>query len=314
MKALLDAVDELLAQVAADDWAAVWDAVLDGGWPLAGIPEEHGGAGGTTADLVAIVTRAARHRVRIPLAETALAAWVLARAGRSDLLADLRVGTVAVPEAPVPWARAADLIVRYGPGGAALLRPGEDEVTVEEGANIADEPRDRLRAAAGTPLPGAPALAEVRVRAGLLRAAACVGAAEAALDLTRRHVTTREQFGRPLARIPAVAGGVAIMAGELDQARAALDRAARAPGSPAAVAAARLCAGRAASTIARLAHQLHGAIGITREYDLHVHTRRLWAWRDEDGGEHSWAVELGTAAAEGTEQRLWDVLTGVPAE
>lgn len=321
---LTGAVDDVLGSAGEDagrDLPPVWDTVLEAGWPFVGVPEERGGSGGTVADLVTIVSRAARHPVRIPLAETALAAWVLAAAGRGDLLDGLRVAAVAVPDAPTAWARAADLIVWCGPDGAALLDPRTDPVTIERGENIAGEPRDRVRAQTTvTPLTDAPGIGEIRARAGLLRAAACVGAAGAALDLTRRHVTVREQFGRPLARIPAVASAVAIMAAELGQAAAALDRAVRVHDqgtgggeASAATAAARVCAGRAATTVARLSHQVHGAIGITREYPLHVCTRRLWAWRDEDGTEHSWAAALGTAAADGAEQQLWDVLTAVPA-
>jgi alkylation response protein AidB-like acyl-CoA dehydrogenase len=319
---LAGAVDDVLGSAGEDagrDLPPVWDTVLEAGWPFVGVPEELGGSGGTAGDLVTIIARAARHPVRIPLVETALAAWVLARAGRADLLDGLRVAAVAVPDVPAPWAHAADLLVWCGPDGTALLDPRADTVTIERSTNIAGEPRDHVHVQAvdATPLPEAPGATEIRARAGLLRAAACVGAAAAALDLTRRHVTVREQFGRPLARIPAVASAVAVMAGEIGQAAAALDRAVRVHDgggdTSAATAAARVCAGRAATTVARLSHQVHGAIGITREYPLHIHTRRLWAWRDEDGAEHLWAVALGTAAAGGTEQQLWDVLTAVPA-
>ncbi|KZS73952.1 hypothetical protein A4G29_20040 [Mycobacterium kansasii] len=44
-----------------------------------------------------------------------------------------------------------------------------------------------------------------------------------------------------------------------------------------------------------VAHQTHGAIGMTKEHPLHYLTRRLWAWRDECGGHHRWAHRLGAA-------------------
>jgi acyl-CoA dehydrogenase len=69
-----------------------------------------------------------------------------------------------------------------------------------------------------------------------------------------------------------------------------------------AVAAAKVRAGLAATAGARSAHQIHGAIGTTREYELHVHTGSLWAWRDEYGDERTWAQRLGEtlqAAPEG---------------
>src|SRR4029450_6735743 len=50
-----------------------------------------------------------------------------------------------------------------------------------------------------------------------------------------------------------------------------------------AAAAAKVRAGTAVEVVARLAHQVHGAIGFTQEYRLHHLTRGLWAWGDEAG-------------------------------
>src|SRR5690606_3904796 len=73
--------------------------------------------------------------------------------------------------------------------------------------------------------------------------------------------------------------------------------------------AAKLRAGEAAGVCAAIAHQAHGAIGVTREYSLHPLTRRLWSWRDEYGSEAYWAERIGKAAmAEGAD-RLWSWLT-----
>jgi acyl-CoA dehydrogenase len=51
-----------------------------------------------------------------------------------------------------------------------------------------------------------------------------------------------------------------------------------------------------APQIANTAHAVHGAIGISAEYDLQLYTRRMHAWRIEDGGETLWAARLGGAA------------------
>src|SRR5215211_7873291 len=42
-------------------------------------------------------------------------------------------------------------------------------------------------------------------------------------------------------------------------------------------------AAAAVEVVARLAHQVPGAIGFTQEHRLHHLTRRLWSWRDEGG-------------------------------
>jgi len=60
-----------------------------------------------------------------------------------------------------------------------------------------------------------------------------------------------------------------------------------------------------------IAHQVHGAMGFTREYSLHQSTRRLWAWRDDFGAEGAWAMRLGKIAADGGASELWPALTSL---
>ena len=73
--------------------------------------------------------------------------------------------------------------------------------------------------------------------------------------------------------------------------------------------AAKARAGEAASIAAGLAHQAHGAIGFTREYELHYATRRLWSWRDEFGNEAEWNRVVGRAALAAGADGLWPALT-----
>ena len=58
-----------------------------------------------------------------------------------------------------------------------------------------------------------------------------------------------------------------------------------------------------------IAHQVHGAMGFTREYPLQVFTRRLWTWRDDFGSETQWAEELGAMVAAGGADDYWACLT-----
>ena len=62
-------------------------------------------------------------------------------------------------------------------------------------------------------------------------------------------------------------------------------------------------ASEACYEVTRIAHQLHGAIGYTREHDLHRFTRRLWTWRDADGDEGYWQERVGAAAIRGERGR-----------
>ncbi|MCX2730340.1 acyl-CoA dehydrogenase family protein [Saccharopolyspora sp. NFXS83] len=321
--------DALLAEVAADVLGSatpqdaddrlpeVWTTMAELEWPLVSIPEGSGGAGGSVADLLALVGAVAEHGLSAPLAEAALARWALAAAGRADLpglVLPAWEDDTGVPRG-TGWARHARNLVVWPRTGPAYLA---DMATarVFPGTNLAAEPRDTVAVGAGarTPLPDAPARSAAVDRAALLNAAAITGAARGAHEITRLHVTRREQFGRPLIALKAVANSLARMRAELVSTRAALDRACTAhTEDPArarpATATAKIRAARAATSIARDAHQLHGAMGVTREHSLHHVTRKLWAWRDEHGAEREWSAWLGRTALAAGEDELWEHLT-----
>ena len=52
----------------------------------------------------------------------------------------------------------------------------------------------------------------------------------------------------------------------------------------------------AAAEVAAIAHAVHGAIGVTAEYELQLFTRRLHEWRVDHGSEAYWYQRLGEAA------------------
>jgi acyl-CoA dehydrogenase len=56
---------------------------------------------------------------------------------------------------------------------------------------------------------------------------------------------------------------------------------------------------------------VHGAIGFTYEHRLHFFTKRLWAWRDEYGGEAEWSELLGRHMAAAGADRLWAEITAI---
>ncbi|WP_436777420.1 acyl-CoA dehydrogenase family protein [Yinghuangia sp. YIM S09857] len=317
--------DTPLAERSSD---RLWDTLRGLGLTLVGVDESRGGSGGDLRELVTVVRTLGLHACGLPVAEAALSAWVLS--GDRDVsdrvriafhidggygadLSELRIPAVA-------WLRGADGVVLFdGRGAATYLDLASSDVEVEHGTNLAGEPRDtlKIRGTVGRPVKGAPAMAETRARHALLRAAAIAGAAEGAYRLTREYVMQREQFGKPLARIPAVAASLASMKVALVQLDAAVERAADVLGEGAepdrrgiaAAAAAAVIASETAATCARTAHQLHGAMGVTREYPLHHHTKRLWAWPGEVGAEAHSAEYLGKLALEQGESVVWDELT-----
>ena len=51
-------------------------------------------------------------------------------------------------------------------------------------------------------------------------------------------------------------------------------------------------------------HAVHGAIGVTEEFDLQMFTRRLHEWRMQYGGESYWSRRLGRALLEASSPPL----------
>lgn len=175
---------------------------------------------------------------------------------------------------------------------------------------------------AGVMVPGLP-VAELMLpdaNEALLAAATVslmAGAMGQALALSIEHVNTRQQFGRPLGKFQAVQQSLAVMACEVravDAAAAALAARLDAAGlDPTAadfeIAAAKLRANRAVGIVTAIAHQVHGAIGFTREYDLNRVTIPLMRWRGEHGNDAHWAQRLGRQVAGFGGRGLWEAMT-----
>jgi acyl-CoA dehydrogenase len=122
------------------------------------------------------------------------------------------------------------------------------------------------------------------------------------------------QFGRPIGKFQAVQHMLALLAGHAAAAGAAADAAIDAGAirpSEFAVAVAKARIGEAAGKGAEIAHQIHAAMGYTREHNLHFVSRRLWAWRDEFGNETHWQMRLGRLVARQGADALWPMLTAL---
>lgn len=118
----------------------------------------------------------------------------------------------------------------------------------------------------------------------LALAAEASGAMGAALDVTVEYVKRRRQFGRAIGSFQAVQHRLSQCAVQREATRWLVYETASdgAPAEAAATAAAYATA--AASQVFAETHQLTGAMGFTREHDLHVWSMRLQALRLEAGG------------------------------
>jgi acyl-CoA dehydrogenase len=318
--------------------------LAEAGLPWIGVGEEAGGSGGTTSEALSMAPLLGYHAAPLPVVETGLlAGWLLSQA-------DMKVP--AVPITVASDSRHDQLSVRRRAGGwvvsgvlhrvpwaqrcerVAALAQVEGELHVlalplagaafKAGANLAGEPRDTvsfvdLRVSSdevGIAPEGVHEEA-LRRRGALARALQMAGAASAAVDLSIEHADGRVQFGRPIAQFQAVKHLLV---------RAAEESALAVITSAAAVemfesehqffvtAAAKVVCGRAARTVASAAHQVHGAIGMTQEYELQLRTRRLMSWSQEFGSEPYWARRLGAYLAERGPDQLWGQIATGPLE
>lgn len=203
---------------------------------------------------------------------------------------------------------------------AIALSPGD--VAVEPGSNLAGEPRDDLTVDTVVEHAAVAMVADgtgeaLRRRAALARVLLTAGALRRALGLTIRYAGERQQFGRSLSNFQAIQHQITELAAETAVVRAAADAAVRRcaddgfadPRARVAVASAKVQAARASTVGARIAHQVHGAIGFTDEHSLRLVTTRLWSWRDEAGSQADWAAELGRHVLDGRGGQLWHTLT-----
>ena len=326
--------------------AGLWAALAGAGLTGVGLPEEAGGSGGELADAVAIVRTLAAGAAAVPVAEQLLVvgpALVAADIALPSLDGPIGFGvapavrTEAVDDGDGPgrflltgtatdiaWAGPAAHVALLaappaGLDGGLLALVDVAHLPATDAANLAGEPRGSLVLDA-VPAVGAAVLheaqaAELRARFALARAVQLAATLEQVLAWTVQYAGERHQFGRPLGKFQAIQTELAQMAGEVTAVAALTDAAVQAldrgENVVLAAAAAKVRAGAAVEVVARLAHQVHGAIGFTQEHKLHHLTRRLWSWRDEAGSELVWSRVLASGLLADGPDALWPALTRV---
>ncbi|SOX53865.1 acyl-CoA dehydrogenase [Mycobacterium ahvazicum] len=289
-------------------------------------PEHCGGSDAGWYEAAELLTATVRHGARIPLAEhDLLACWLLEASGSR---CDSAVRTVCLLDdhgaaRDVPWASGADRIaVIWQRGGQHHVADvGVESLQITPGVNMIGEPRDVVIADSGA-LRGVPLEAAVveqlRLKSALVRAVQVCAALDEILQLCIEHASSRIQFGRPLSRFQAVQNMIADIAAQASLARSATDAALTVavtsswsgPNLGFLVAVARSCVGHAASVVVRHAHQVHGAIGTTREHRLHEFTRPALVWRGEFGSVQHWDARVTDAALQAGGTGLWNLITG----
>jgi alkylation response protein AidB-like acyl-CoA dehydrogenase len=118
-------------------------------------------------------------------------------------------------------------------------------------------------------------------RAAVAKCCEMVGCIQQALDMTVSYAKERKQYDRPIGSFQVIQHYCADMATDVDGTRLSAYQAAwmLSEGLPCAkeIAIAKAWAGEACQRVMALAHQIHGAIGVTIDHDLQYYTRRAKA-------------------------------------
>jgi acyl-CoA dehydrogenase len=311
---------------------ALWQALTDAGLTLAWVPERLGGSDASLADGFEVPRIAGRFAAAVPLAETLIAGWLLARAGIASPAGAMTIAPVRPNEritlnsdgslsgraAAVPFAKTAKHIVVVASGALALV--AASDCRISDGRNLAGDDSNAVtfdrtkalnRAAASSEL-----LRELMLFGATVRAVQTAGALETVLAMSVGYANERVAFERPIGKFQAVQQNLARLAGEVAAALAvsgsAADTLAQSDDFDDATfleaASAKIRCAEAAGEGAAIAHQVFGAIGFTKEHVLHRFTLRMLAWRDDFGNESYWANELGKSVARRGAEEFWPLV------
>lgn len=309
----------------ADAWRRAYSGLAELGIFGVAIPEDQGGAGGTVADLCAMVDEAAAAMVPGPVATTALATLVVADADLLEALAsgERTAGLTLTAELTLDGGTASGVaphVLGADPTGLLLLPAGDAVVLVDATADgVTVEPltaTDFSRPLARVVLDNAPVVTLDVTAERLADLTATLLAAEAAglarwqLVTATEYAKVREQFGKPIGSFQAIKHMCAEMllraeqvsVASADAARAVTEGDERQLSIAAAVAAA---AGiDAAEANAKDCIQVLGGIGITWEHDAHLYLRRAYGISQALGGRSRWLRRIADLTQQGVRREL----------
>jgi alkylation response protein AidB-like acyl-CoA dehydrogenase len=320
----------------AGDASAFESRFVADGWAGAGLPEEIGGQGGGLIELALTAEELARAAApsagwlatvlavpalagrRAELADAALAgetaAFLVPAESAPDrapaLTADADGTLTGVAPRVLAGDTAAWFVVPVAEAGARELRlvdASEPGVTrtrrhlLDRSRSVADVHLERVPSS----VLGGDAtemLQQAAARAAVLAAADSLGAAERMLDLAVEYSKQRRQFGVPIGSFQAVKHAAATILVGIEAARSAVHFAAASvdAGDPqlllhaAAVKAQVTAAGAGA---AETALTMHGAIGYTWEYDLHLFFKRARLDQQLFGDPATWNERIADGLA-----------------
>lgn len=308
-----------------DAWRPVFAGLTELGLFGVAVDEDAGGAGGSVADLCAMIDEAAAALVPGPVASTAVATLVVEDATSLEALVegDRAAGLALAAELTSDGdtvSGTVEFLVGADADALLLVPAGDRWVLVDTRGDGVDiellSPTDfsrqvgrvTLSSAAATPLP----VSSDRFRdlVATVFAAEAAGVARYALTTATEYAKVREQFGKPIGSFQAVKHLCAEMLLRSEQAAITASDAARAAAEAdheqlaiAAAVAATTCID-AAIRNTKDCIQVLGGIGFTWEHDAHLYLRRAYAISQLLGGRSAWSRRVAELTTAGVRRRL----------
>lgn len=298
---------------------ALADAIAEAGFHELLAPEDVGGGGASWRDFFEVVALCGAWAVPLPLAQT-LAARALVR-DPQELPAGLitfapefgQAADGSLQARHVPMGRVASHVIAAS-GDTLVLLQVFDAHQLPSGIHGSLGAYLRWKAGSGQALAAAVNAEHFQALGALLHAGLLAGAMKRAFDLTMGYANERVQFGKAIGKFQAIQHQLSVMAEHVAAARMAAESA-FATGNPlpsiSACALAKARTSEAAQLVASIAHAVHGAIGVTEEYDLQLFTRRLHEWRMAHGSESYWHRVVGRSFIASKQPTAVDFVRGL---
>jgi len=326
------ALADVIADILNADAGKVLHGLCEAGVPWIGISEDAGGSGGDLGDAAIAARTLAAHHLQSPVAENSfVAGWILELVGipvpRSLVTVAFESGpAVRVERTLDDWRLSGELhLVPFAAQSSAIAvlvdfdgLPGialiaTSDTHLDETCNLGGDARCTVTFHDVAPqgfgfLPAGMSIPDCRARLALLRCIQIAGALRSIRDMTVRYARERVQFGKPLSAIQSIAQSLARIAEQTLLIEAAVALALEEP-STWNCAIAKTTAGQGAKDATMLAHQVHGAMGISSEYPLGAMTTRIWSWLEEGGRSKDWAAYLGNRFLSQSSPTLWTTIT-----
>ena len=305
----------------------LWNEIEKNGLPKISVKEKFGGYEIPFFSILPLIKIVNNHGTPLPLSETILSNYVLSE---SDINPPNGVVTFATDTKnlkinnnmisgeilSVPYLNLTKnlLIVHELNNVKKAILIDEINGEIIHKKNFLAEPRYDIRAANLNIAEIKPLNDKIDFKflGAILRCAQMIGAMEKVLDLSINYCSERQQFGRALSKFQAIQHQISDMAVELSASSAALSAITDfnlSDNNFNDIAISKIRAGAAAGKIIAISHQVHGAIGFTKEYELSYFTKNLNSWRNDFGNESFWEEFLGKRFLEKNNKNLWEYLT-----